>query len=252
MVDRPKSRQKYRRFYDCSVSEKLLDSLFLITMGVGYLLAMAYLYTSHEMLDGKPGLSVDDVAYSYYGSRSGTTLESALRGSMSVYAPFEEREEIIEWIYSRSPDAEYQNKIKPIIDQRCISCHNPESGMMIPPLSTKEEIKKLTRVDMGKSIGELAKVSHIHLFGIGILFFVMGKIFILSELPIIFKRIVVAIPFIAIAMDIGSWWLTHWKPLFAYVVIIGGALMGLSIAFQTIISIYQMWFYKYPKNKEIL
>ncbi|MEE9591776.1 MAG: hypothetical protein V3W26_04615, partial [Thermodesulfobacteriota bacterium] len=228
-----------------------LDSLFLITMGVGYLLAMAYLYTSHEMLDGRPGLSVDDVAYTYYGSRSGTTLEAALRGSMSSYAPFEEREEIIKWIYSGSPDAEYHNKIKPIVDRRCIPCHKPEASPMVTSLSTKEEIGKLTRVDMGKSIGELAKVSHIHLFGVGVIFFIMGKIFILCELPIIFKRIVVAIPFMAIAMDIGSWWLTHWQPLFAYVVIIGGALMGLSIAFQITISIYQMWFYKYPKDKEV-
>ncbi len=56
----------------CTLGEKLLYTAFLLLMGIAYLMALVYLYTSHAGNDGKPGLSVEDVAYSYYGNRSGT------------------------------------------------------------------------------------------------------------------------------------------------------------------------------------
>ncbi len=52
----------------------------------------------------------------------------------------------------------------------------------------------------------------------------------------------VAVPFLAIWMDIGSWWFTKHDPIFAYIVIGGGVLMGLSLALQISISLYDMWF----------
>ena len=68
-----------RRFYDCNLSEKILYTSFLILMGIGYLMAITYLYISHQGHDGKPGLSIHDVAETYYGNRSGTRLEAALQ-----------------------------------------------------------------------------------------------------------------------------------------------------------------------------
>ena len=50
---------RYRRFSDASVSEKMLDSMFLLTIGIGYLFAMIHLYYTHQGRDGQPGLSVE-------------------------------------------------------------------------------------------------------------------------------------------------------------------------------------------------
>ena len=38
-----------------SLGEKLLYTGFLLLMGVGYLMALAYLYTNHAGYDGKSG-----------------------------------------------------------------------------------------------------------------------------------------------------------------------------------------------------
>lgn len=55
---------------------------------------------------------------------------------------------------------------------------------------------------------------------------------------------------IAIFLDIGSWWITKVSEPFAYVVIIGGALMGISFAIQWTVSIFQMWLWKgVPANE---
>jgi hypothetical protein len=44
-------------------------------------------------------------------------------------------------------------------------------------------------------------------------------------------------------MDIGSWWFTKYvdPAFFAYVVVVGGACMGLALAAQIFISLWQMW-----------
>ncbi len=61
---------RQRCFCDCSLSDKLLYTAFLFIIGIGYLMALTYLYTSHQGHDGKPGLSIEDVAETYYGNRS--------------------------------------------------------------------------------------------------------------------------------------------------------------------------------------
>ena len=45
-------------------------------------------------------------------------------------------------------------------------------------------------------------------------------------------------------------WFTRLDPLFAYVVIIGGGLMGISVAFQILLSLYQMWKIRAPEEIE--
>ncbi|WP_239650107.1 hypothetical protein [Methylocucumis oryzae] len=62
------------------------------------------------------------------------------------------------------------------------------------------------------------------------------------------KRIAVVIPFAAMLTDVASWFITKATPSFAYVVVISGTLMGLSMSFQILLSIYQMWFY--PKEND--
>ncbi|WP_243217334.1 hypothetical protein [Methylobacter sp. S3L5C] len=67
--------------------------------------------------------------------------------------------------------------------------------------------------------------------------------FLLCDLNVYVKRVAVVIPFAAMLLDILSWFITKSTPAFAYVVVYSGALMGLSMGLQILLSIYQMWFY---------
>lgn len=237
----------FRRFSDCSVSEKMLHTLFICLIGIGYLFAMVLVFESVASLDGKPGLSPDDIVIKYSGNREGTRLESVLDGVMSGYRSDDERDTIVSWIYAGAPEAAFNEEVMPIISQRCAGCHS--KGSALSELTGYDSVMEFVVMDTGESLATLARVSHIHLFGTGILFYLLGRIFILTEMKPWLKRTVVAIPFAAIAMDIGSWWFTRYAAgFFAYTVIAGGALMGLSFAFQTFTSLYQMWFYK-PKTQ---
>ena len=64
--------------------------------------------------------------------------------------------------------------------------------------------------------------------------------------PVWLKALIVAMPFVAIALDVSSWYFTKLYHPFAYLVMAGGAAMGASFAFMWVVSMYQMWFAKVP------
>jgi hypothetical protein len=235
----------YRRFQDASVSERILDTMFLITIGVGLLFALYYVYVTHQGNDGKPGLSVADIRIAYYGKHQQTRLGAAINGPMSDrFDNPEQKQVILKWIDHGASEEGYKRDVAPIVNTRCIMCHSAEAGMGLPPLTSYADIKKLTKTDTGASLESLVRVSHIHLFGIAFILFFLGRLFIMCEMPVILKRITVAIPFLAMLADILSWFATKILPGFAYVVFIAGALLYLSIAVQIFVSLYQMWFFK--------
>jgi len=238
----------HRMFFHYKEFPLSMRTLFtgtLLVLGLAYLFAMVHVYNSHAGRDGQPGLSVQDLQIAYSGSKEATKMEAALLGPMSGMLGTDERGTIIGWVRRGADKQEYENRIKPILDKRCLSCHDG-SNPHIPSLNDYEETVELAEVDTGMDIFTLIRVSHIHLFGITFIFFIMGQIFSHAYVrPVWFKSVVVAAPFVAIIMDVMSWYMTKLFPPFAWVVIMGGGLMGASFAFQWIVSMYQIWFSKY-------
>jgi hypothetical protein len=94
----------------------------------------------------------------------------------------------------------------------------------------------------------LIRVSHIHLFGLSFIFFIMGSMFSHAYIrPIWFKCAAIATPFVAIVSDVSSWYFTKLFHPFALVVIGGGGLMAASFAFMWVVTMYQLWFSKPPR-----
>jgi hypothetical protein len=184
---------------------------------------------------------VQAVIIKYYGQREGTRLEAALNGAMAEHVTASEKQQIIRWIRHGGREAEFA-EVQPLLKNACAGCHSPESDLPIPSLTSYAQVSAYTVIDVGQSIKSLARVSHIHLFGMSFIFVLTSMIFAFSETSKIFRSVLIAMPFLAIWLDIGSWWFTKYQPLFAYAVIGGGLLMGLSLGCQILISLYEMWF----------
>ena len=240
------------RFYDLTISKKLLYTSFLMLLGLGLLMAFSQLFITHEKLDGKPGLSIDDIADGYYGNRSGTSLEAAIRGPMAGNISLEDRNTMVAWLKDGATEPGYNEQIKPILQKTCLNCHVASSGMNLPDFSTYEGLHKFSEVDTGMSVATLIKLSHIHLFGISLLLFTLGSIFIHAEMNVLFKRILVVAPMMGVFMDIFAWFLTKWDPVYAWVVVVAGSVMGLSMGLQILISLYQIWFLKRPAAAKVI
>jgi len=226
---------------------RVLYTAALLVLGSAYLFAGIYLYHTYSGKDGNPiTLSYQDVVIAYSGSGKASRLESALRGPMRSMLPADEIEPIISWVQEGADRAQYEKVIKPTLDKRCMTCHDG-SNPHLANFSGYDNLKKMTEIDTGTGIFTLVRVSHIHLFGITFVFFIMGLIFSHAYVrPVWFKCAVVALPFVSLTLDIGSWYFTKLYHPFAWVVIAAGAVMGLSFAFMWGVSMYQLWFSRTP------
>ena len=96
-----------------------------------------------------------------------------------------------------------------------------------------------------KEFSELVESSHVHLFAHPPMFLLLGAILLFTSLSERLKKLLVPIPFIAIVLDIGSFWLTRYvAPGFAALTLFAGMLMGLSFLALFVIPLYEMWLRK--------
>ena len=232
----------YPRFSDISVSENILNTVFLLTIGLAYIVALINMLYTLQGRDGKPGLSMEDIIITYHGSTEQTRLGSAINGIMEPNLRYKsDKEVILRWLEEGADLPGYTEKVAPILNRDCVTCHNPAINPHLPNLTTYAGVAEVAHSG-GASIPFLVRVSHIHLFGIAFILYFTGRIFLLCDINIYVKRVAVVIPFVAMLLDVLSWFITKWFAGFAYVVVLSGALMGMSMATQILLSIYQMWF----------
>lgn len=246
--------QVHRMFFHYSEFPFSLRALFtatLITLGLGYVFATLQVYYVHAGLDGKQGIDANDIAIAYSGNANTNRLKEALNGIMMANAPSAERRAIIDWASDGANEAQYEKDIKPIVENRCMRCHNG-SAAGAPLFTTFKAFAAYAKPDTGMSLATLVRVSHIHLFGMTFIFFVLGMIFSHAYVrPVWFKAVIIATPFAMMITDVGSWYLTKLNPNFAWIIIGSGVLMALSFSIQWFVSMYQIWFYKFTaKNLE--
>lgn len=235
------SQRHFIHFSELAISRKVLFTAAFCTLGFGYLFAMAMVWISHAGRDGGEMLSVKDVVIAYAGSDSGTRLESALKGPMSKMLPANENLQIVEWVQKGTKKEDYDSKIGPIFEKRCVVCHN-DRNPHLPSLESLEKVLKVAEKDTGFNMHTLIRVSHIHLFGLTFIFFIVTFIFSHAYMRQEWlKSVIIAVPYIAIAADISAWYLTKMNHAFAWMVIGAGAAMGSCFGLMFVISMWQMW-----------
>jgi hypothetical protein len=236
----------YVHYSELPYSLRVLYTSVLLVLGMGYLFALIYVFHTQAGRDGGKMLSYEDIVITYSGSGKGSRLESALKGPMQTMLPAEETKSVIDWVQAGSDRAKYESTIKPVLDKRCMACHDG-SNPHLPNMNGYDNLKKVTEQDTGADVFTLVRVSHIHLFGLSFIFFIMGLIFSHAYVrPVRFKCLVVAAPFVCIVADVSSWYFTKLFHPFAWVVMGAGAAMGMCFAFMWAVSMYQMWFSKTP------
>jgi hypothetical protein len=243
MSDFPLHRH-YLHYSELPYSQRVLYTATLLILGMAYLFALLNLYFTYA---GRAGgnplmLSYEDIVVAYSGSGKGSRLESALRGPMAGMLPAEERNAVLAWTAEGGARPTYEKTVAPLLEKRCMACHDG-SNPHLPNLNGYENLKKVTEKDTGANIATLVRVSHIHLFGLTFIFFIVGLMFSHAYMrPVWLKCTIVALPFVAIVFDVSSWYFTKLYHPFAWVVIAAGGLMGTCFAFMWVVTMYQLWF----------
>jgi len=234
----------YRHFQELPISMRVLFTGALLVLGMGYMFAMLYVFAAHS----GAGLSVDDIKITYSGGSGITKLESALQGPMSSMLPQRDLATLLDWIRGGADKKTYTSSIEAIVADNCLACHDG-SNPHLSNLDGFENIQSVVDVDTGADLFTLVRVSHIHLFGLTFIFFILGFIFSHSYFrPVWLKSLIIAMPFFGVMADVLGWYLTKVFTPFAWVVLIAGAINGLSFAIMWFISMYQMWIYRVPEH----
>ena len=238
----------YNHYSELPYSMRLLYTAALCILGMGYLFALIYLFHTYSGKDGNPmDLTYDDLVIAYTGSGKGSKLESALRGPMSSMLPKDEATALITWVNQGADRPTYEALIAPAVEKRCLTCHDG-SNPHLPNLGGYDNLKKVTEQDTGTDVFTLVRVSHIHLFGITFIFFIVGQIFGHAYIrPLWLKYVVMVAPFICLLIDVSSWYMVKIYHPFAWVTMSAGAMLGMCFAFMWMTSMYQMWIGKTPK-----
>jgi len=238
----------YRHYSELPYSLRVLYTATLLVLGLAFFFAALYLYHNYAgRAGGNPFLvSYKDVMVAYAGSGTGSRLESALRGPMSTMLPPDEANILVTWAQEGADRGKYETDIKPLLDKRCMACHDG-SNRQISSLNGYDNLKKVAEQDTGVNIFTLVRVSHIHLFGLTFIFFIMGLMYSHAYVrPVWFKCTIIALPFAAVIMDVFSWYLTKLYRPFAIVVLLSGGLFGVCFAFMWVTTMYQLWFSSPP------
>lgn len=229
------------------LSLRCLFSSYLLTVGLGALLASAQILMTHGMADDQLGLSVDDIVYSYHGDPAHSLIETKLNGSMRDKASAADKLQIIKWVRLGAPQQQWDDTIQGVFQRNCVSCHSVIPGL--PDFTHYQQVLQVSQPSGGASATTLTRSSHIHLFAISFIFFFNGLIFSLAVgIKTWFKCLLISLPFFFLMADVFSWWLTKIAPEFAWLTIISGVGYSVCSAITWFVSMYQMWCLPY-RNK---
>lgn len=224
---------------------KILLTLFILTLGLGYLAAVFTVYISHKDADGKPSFTMQDIVVTYYGDRESTVLETVSRGSMKTYyANDDDLETVIAWIDNGADRIGYEKDVAPIFKKSCISCHSSGGSEASSPLTSYDEVTAYTAVNTGLDFITLGGLSHTHLITHALMFLGLSLIFLMTTVKDRWKIILVFAAYGAIVFDVASWWLGKLAPGFAVISVVTGSIMGLVFVFFFFVPLYQLWFKK--------
>jgi hypothetical protein len=86
------------------------------------------------------------------------------------------------------------------------------------------------------------KWTHIHLFGMNMIFIFMGVIAIFLDMRTRWKTLLVVLPFVGVLIDIATMWLKAFvSPDFFWLHIPGGGLFGFAFFYVSLRAFWEMW-----------
>ncbi|MBN1006119.1 hypothetical protein [Amphritea pacifica] len=225
-----------------NVSAKLALSGFLITVILAALSAttlIGLLYSSHDRGFNIP--EMDRIQSHYSDSR----LIAAMKGPMYQYVTEDGDIDVIaKWIAGGAKNDDFfKDEVMYILSEDCQKCHSRNSQMSRAitsmPFSSYEDIVQYT--EGGYSWTQMARTAHIHLFGIAVFLVIVSLIMAYSSYRSWMKSLLISAGWIALWLDIGSWWLARFYNGFAYVISVAGTVEIGAVCAMSGLCLLNLW-----------
>ena len=125
----------------------------------------------------------------------------------------------------------------------------PGRGDLFAGLSTVEKKPAKPFYQQEQFVWTL-KWTHIHLFGMSMIFIFVGAITIWLDVGSSLRTWLVVLPFIGVLVDILAMWLKAFvSPVFFWLHVPGGGLFAAVFAYVSLRALWEMWFIAMPKSR---
>jgi hypothetical protein len=228
---------------------RLLLTLFLLGATAGLAAGEGNVLATFSGADGRPGLSMEDLVRAFHGRPGWTLIASKVEGgSMEKQVPVpSERKAIVAWAAGGAQREEFEEARK-VLDLRCVKCHSPGGEKEESPFAEAREtgarwdlVSRYAAPDRGMSLAARATTTHAHLFAMSTLYGLLGAAFLFTNTRRGVKAAAVALPFLGMFVDIGSWWLAMLHPGFCWTIVAGGAMVAAGTAVLVARPLWEMW-----------
>lgn len=228
-----------------------LSLLLLVNLG-GFAASGLHLARHHGERDGRPGLSMDDLAGAYHGVDVRAPLERALeRGHPPELAPAQ-REALLAWLASDDVSEAYDDldlgdeAPAEVLARACVGCHASDSQDALArevPLRFWDEVK---RVAYGREIvpvpAEILLAStHTHAIALATTTLVLAGLAWATRWHARLRSGLVLVAGAALAADLAGWWLARSSPAVVTVVVAAGVAYAVSVAALTALVLAELW-----------
>lgn len=133
--------------------------------------------------------------------------------------------------------------IKELVTVRCAGCHGAGGAAAKFPLETIEGLAKYNKEPGSGAISleKLALITHTHMMAFAVLFGATGLLFSFTRFPALVRGIFGPWVLFFQVADIGLWWAARLDPLFAKMIPITGAAVGLGLGIQLLGGLYDLF-----------
>lgn len=222
-----------------TTSERLFATSLLALLGLGYVMALVYLFSSELLPHIRAGRGfVAGISRTYHGGEGETRLEAVLKGPMAFAARSEDLARVQQWIQGGATREGFR-ALEPLVSRKCAHCHQP--GQNPPLVRNYDEVRLLLQRDGGKPVQALARTTHVHLFTVPLMLFPLGFFFLRTRYSERLKCLLIVLPFAALVWDIAHWWITRFFPAAAWGVLFGGMAFCLAFASQWALTLWDVW-----------
>ena len=165
------------------------------------------------------------------------TMALAMAGAMGQIIVHD----IIPTFFSSSQMEHRGSKSMPNMEQSAEDTADDIRGDLFAEELTEAETEKPSIIHSEQFVW-LLKWTHIHLFGMNMIFIFLGAITIFLDIGIKTRTWLVALPFVGVFIDIAAMWLKIYiSPVFFWLHIPGGGLFGVVFIIVTIKAMLEMW-----------
>ena len=228
---------------------RLLLTLFLLGTSAGLLAGEGNVLATHAGNDGAEGLSMEDIRRAYHGRPGWSILASKVDGgSMEKHVPVpSEKRALLDWARGGGRREDFE-PARRVLDLRCVKCHAPGGEKEESPFADArasgarwDRVARFAAPDRGMSNAKRATTTHAHLFGMSVLFTLLGAVFLFTATARRTKAIAVSAPFVGMFLDVGSWWLSILSPAWCWGIVAGGTILASSVLVLVARPLWEMW-----------